>query len=53
MALWFLFSISLTLYNKWLFVVFGLHFPLCITAMHFSMKVSWRVCWRESRLDET
>ncbi len=38
-ALWFCFSISLTLYNKWLFVVFGLHFPLLITSMHFSIKI--------------
>ena len=37
--LWYVLSISLTLYNKWLFAVYGLRLPLLITALHFALKV--------------
>lgn len=37
-CLWYLFSVGLTLYNKWLFAVFGFKFPLLTTAYHFCLK---------------
>lgn len=35
---WYAISITLTLYNKWLFDMYGLSFPLLITAVHFLLK---------------
>ena len=40
---WYVSSVTLTLYNKWLFTVYGLHFPLLFTSLHFAMKA---VCAR-------
>jgi solute carrier family 35 protein C2 len=39
MLLWFAISISLTLYNKWLFSVCGFDFPLATTAYQFLLKL--------------
>jgi len=36
---WYAISISMTLYNKWLFSVYDFHFPLLITALHVGLKV--------------
>ena len=38
---WYVLSICLTLYNKWLFFTSGLHFPLSITSLHFAMKLAF------------
>ncbi|KAL1495208.1 hypothetical protein AB1Y20_017072 [Prymnesium parvum] len=38
-CLWYALSVGLTLYNKWLFAVFGFHFPLLTTAYHFTLKL--------------
>ena len=35
---WYACSITMTLYNKWLFALHGLRFPLLITSMHFALK---------------
>ena len=37
-TVWFAVSISMTIYNKWLFALHGLRFPLLITSMHFFLK---------------
>ena len=37
---WYAFSICLTLYNKWLFTLYGLSFPLVITMIHFFIKLT-------------
>eukprot|EP00055_Hartaetosiga_balthica_P005894 m.17944 g.17944 ORF g.17944 m.17944 type:complete len:438 (+) comp4865_c0_seq1:140-1453(+) len=41
--LWYIFSIGLTFYNKWLFKVYGLDTPLFVTFMHSSLicVMSW------------
>eukprot|EP00967_Tisochrysis_lutea_P018492 scaffold20945_cov33-Tisochrysis_lutea.AAC.5 len=36
---WYLISISITLFNKWLFSVYDFHFPLLITSLHVGLKV--------------
>ena len=36
---WYCISITITLYNKWLFSVYGLHFPLLVTSVHIAFKV--------------
>ena len=38
-SIWYAFSISLTLYNKWLFAIFDFHFPLATTTIHFGLKM--------------
>mmetsp|Transcript_26160 Transcript_26160/g.43273 ORF Transcript_26160/g.43273 Transcript_26160/m.43273 type:complete len:493 (+) Transcript_26160:184-1662(+) len=38
-GLWYVISISLILWNKWLFTVFGLPFPLLITSLHLALKI--------------
>ena len=35
---WYCISIFMTLYNKWLFALYGLSFPLLVTAVHFCLK---------------
>jgi len=37
--MWYLISVTLTLYNKWLFSVYDFHFPLTTTAYHFALKM--------------
>ena len=39
LVVWYAISITLTLYNKWLFAIYGLHFPLLITSLHIFLKV--------------
>ena len=36
---WFVVSIFMTIYNKWLFSIFGLKFPLLVTSVHIAIKV--------------
>ena len=36
---WYVISITITLYNKWLFSVYGLHFPLLVTSAHIAFKI--------------
>ena len=36
---WYTLSISLTMYNKWIFTVYGLSFPLLVTSFHFLVKL--------------
>ena len=36
---WYCVSITITLYNKWLFSVFGMPFPLLITSVHIGFKI--------------
>ena len=36
---WYTISVSMTLYNKWLFTLYGFRFPLLVTALHFLIKV--------------
>uniref|UniRef100_A0A7S0JD55 Sugar phosphate transporter domain-containing protein n=1 Tax=Calcidiscus leptoporus TaxID=127549 RepID=A0A7S0JD55_9EUKA len=36
---WYATSISLTLFNKWLFTIYGLSFPLLITTLHMAIKI--------------
>ena len=36
---WFGVSILLTLYNKWLFAIFGMKFPLLITSVHILLRM--------------
>lgn len=38
-SLWYFCSISMTLYNKWLFSLYGLPFPMTITALHIFVKI--------------
>ena len=38
-GLWYVNSITITLYNKWLFSTYGLHFPLLITSTHIALKI--------------
>jgi solute carrier family 35 protein C2 len=48
---WYMFSIGLTFYNKWLFRTYDLHFPLTVTSWHMvtNFLFSW-ICragvWR-------
>lgn len=35
---WYTLSISMTIYNKWLFSLYGLAYPLLITTTHFALK---------------
>lgn len=37
-SMWYVVSILLTLFNKWLFAGFGLELPLLTTSLHFGMK---------------
>lgn len=41
--LWYMFSLGMTFYNKWLFAVYNFHFPLTITSVHMFMIfcLSW------------
>ena len=39
LAGWFAVSISVTIYNKWLFSYFGLRFPLLVTSVHIALKI--------------
>eukprot|EP01134_Creolimax_fragrantissima_P004646 CFRG4646T1 len=43
--LWYVFSIGLTFYNKWLFGTYGLRYPLTVTSVHVVLNflLSW-VC---------
>ena len=36
---WYCISITITLYNKWLFSVYDFHFPLLVTSLHIAFKV--------------
>ena len=36
---WYCISITMTLYNKWLFSVYGLRLPLTITSLHILLKI--------------
>ena len=45
LVLWYAISITLTLYNKWLFAFYGLKFPLLVTSLHIFLKVpACRLC---------
>ena len=39
---WYMVSILLTLFNKWLFAGFGLKLPLLTTSLHFALKAMVR-----------
>jgi solute carrier family 35 protein C2 len=41
--LWFGFSVSMTLYNHWLFVSFGFSFPALLSLAH--MLIKWLLSW--------
>ena len=36
---WFVVSIFMTLFNKWLFTSSGMHFPLLVTCVHTALKI--------------
>eukprot|EP00039_Didymoeca_costata_P008195 m.108960 g.108960 ORF g.108960 m.108960 type:complete len:405 (+) comp13988_c0_seq1:299-1513(+) len=39
--LWYVFSIGITFYNKWLFRWHGFHFPLTVTFVHMMITMGW------------
>lgn len=39
--LWYMFSIGITFYNKWLFQWYGFHFPLSVTSVHMLLTFGW------------
>eukprot|EP00040_Diaphanoeca_grandis_P016336 m.84250 g.84250 ORF g.84250 m.84250 type:complete len:378 (+) comp25727_c0_seq1:172-1305(+) len=39
--LWYIFSIGITFYNKWLFTWHGFHFPLSVTTVHMICTAMW------------
>lgn len=38
LCVWYLLSIGLTMYNRWLFALYDFHFPLLVTAVHLGIK---------------
>ena len=36
---WFVVSIGLTMYNKWMFYYSGFHFPLLVSSLHIAIKI--------------
>ena len=36
---WFIVSIGLTMYNKWMFYYSGFHFPLLVSSLHIAIKI--------------
>ena len=36
---WYSMSICITIFNKYLFTSYGLHFPLAVTSFHFTLKL--------------